>query len=355
MLGKSILDLSISNPTKVELALPDPFAIHQLRSDGYSPQASGSKEVLESISEYYRQEFHANVPADQLLLTSSTSEAYSYCFKLIADPGDSILIPQPSYPLLQMLVEAESLEGRHYPFHRVGSDWLLDRERLGQLCDNTTRAIVLVNPNSPTGHFLPEEDLNWLIDFSRDRYWLISDEVFSDYVWSNPGPDTRSLTQFQTQNAFVLSGLSKICALPQMKLAWIAMPSDPKLHQNLELVADTYLSVTTPIQSAATGWLAERQNFQAPVRDRCRANLELLQNSLRNTPWSLNQPEAGWVAILHGPSHIEEEDFALRLLAEGVSIQPGYFYDLPIQPCFVISLLTQVDHLRAGLRIILSA
>ena len=301
------------------------------------------------MATYYQQEFGANIAPERILLTTSTSEAYSYCFKLIADPGASILIPQPSYPLLQFLIEAEGLQTKSYPLHQAGGEWILDRDQLAASCDSTTRAIILVHPNNPTGHFLCREDLEWLVEFSRDRYWLISDEVFACYNWSAGKDQQRSLTALKAENALVLSGLSKICALPQMKLGWIVMPTDASIHHHLELVADTYLSVSSPIQRAALDWIPNRAKFQAPLRARCLENLRIIQQTLSGSQWAMLPVEAGWTVILRGPASCNEEDFVLRLLEHGFSAHPGYYYDLPFHPCLVLSLLTPTSQLQAGL------
>ncbi len=323
--------------------------------DPYAPQAKGALHTREQVAHYYEQEFSARISPDRILLTTSTSEAYGYCFKLIANPGDSILIPQPSYPLLQFLIEAEGLRARPYPLHQADGEWLLDREALAGACDETTRAIILVHPNNPTGHFLKSSELNWLIEFSADRLWLISDEVFADYAWSAECTQIRSLTQIKAPNVFSLSGLSKICALPQMKLGWIIMPQNQSIQNNLELIADTYLSVSAPIQQAAACWLPQRAQFQSPIRVRCLENLLAIPAQVKNTQWTLLPVEAGWSAILRGPANGSEEALVLRLLERDVYVHPGFYYDLPFQHSLVISLLTPPRHMISGIETIISS
>ena len=349
--GKTWIDLSISNPTRVGLALPDPFEIAPLAAHGYAPQAAGAAEARSAIATYYQQEFGAEIAPDRILLTTSTSEAYSYCFKLVADPGDTILVPQPSYPLLQFLIEAEGLVAKPYPLHYAGGEWILDRDRLKAACDASTRAIIIVSPNNPTGHFLSTADLDWLVEFSNDQYWLISDEVFADYAWTG---HPRSATQLKAPNCLVLSGLSKICALPQMKLGWIVRPEGSPIGPQLEWIADTYLSVSSPIERASPHWLAARSRFQHPIQTRCREGLATIERLLKGSAWTLLPVEAGWAAIVRGPDRHEEEDLALRLLESGFSAHPGFYYDLPFQPSFVISLLTPPDDLESGLAAILA-
>ncbi|MCX6612749.1 MAG: pyridoxal phosphate-dependent aminotransferase, partial [Acidobacteria bacterium] len=320
-----------------------------LEGDPYAPQAKGSLQTREQIALYYEQEFSSKIDPDQILLTTSTSEAYGYCFKLIADPGDSILIPQPSYPLLQFLIEAEGLRPKPYALHEADGEWILDRENLASACEDSTKAIIVVHPNNPTGHFLRSDDLNWLVEFSADRLWLISDEVFADYTWA-AATQKRSLTQIEAPNAFTLSGLSKICALPQMKLGWVVMPQNRSVHDNLELVADTYLSVSGPIQKAAACWLPQRAQFQSPIRERCLANLKNIPELLNDSHWSLLPVEAGWMAILKGPANRDEEGLVLQLLEKGFSVHPGFYYDLPFQNSLAISLLTPSLQLASGIQ-----
>ncbi len=353
--GRPLIDLSLSNPTQAAIGLPDPFLIAKLEGDPYAPLAKGSWQTREQVALYYEQEFSSKISPNRILLTTSTSEAYSYCFKLIANPGDSILIPQPSYPLLQFLVEAEGLKAKPYPLHEAGGEWILDREGLALACDDSTKAIVLVHPNNPTGHFLKSGDLNWLVEFSANRLWLISDEVFSDYAWQAASTHLRSLTQIEAPNTFTLSGLSKICALPQMKLGWIVMPQNESIHNSLELVADTYLSVSGPIQQAAACWLPQRGQFQSPIRERCLANLKNIPNQVKQSQWSLLPVEAGWTAILKGPSNGEEEALVLRLLELDFSVHPGFYYDLPLQNALVVSLLTPPHQLESGIEAIISS
>ncbi|MBM3761183.1 MAG: pyridoxal phosphate-dependent aminotransferase [Acidobacteria bacterium] len=353
MAAKPAIDLSISNPTQAGISLPDPFSIASVENHRYTPQASGALPARTAIAQYYAEEFQSQLSPDRILLTASSSEAYSYCFKLIANPGDTILIPQPSYPLLQFLIEAEGLVAKPYPLHEVLGEWILDREALLHHLTPDTAAIVLVHPNNPTGHFLTEADLAWLREISQNRCWLISDEVFADYRFD--GHKANSLATLNAHNAFTLSGLSKICALPQMKLGWIVLPEDPQIRRHMELIADTYLSVSSPIQSAAASWLAARKSFQQPISDRIQQNLSTLGQSLANTPWQLMPIQAGWAVILRGPTHLEEEALVLSLLERGFSVHPGFYYDLPFEPCLVLSLLTPPENLAQGVAAILAS
>lgn len=332
-------DLMVTNPLRAGLNLPPA-----------EPIPGGDART--AVAAYYASEQGAAIDPRQVLLTASTSEAYSFSFKLIADAGDRILLPQPSYPLLDHLTRAEALTGVPYPLHYAAGEWLLDREAIARCWDSRTRGIVLVEPNNPTGNWLSPADHDWLVEFTTGRGWLLSDEVFSDYGWqARPG---QPLASRKLDNLLVFSGLSKVCALPQMKLGWILMPKQPELWRRLELIADTWLSVSGPTLAAAPGWLDRRAQFQAPVKARCRQSLAILSEVLTGAAWELLPVAAGWCAVLRGPAHIDEESLLLALLKEGYLAHPGYYYDLPFPVSLVVSLLTPPADLRAGLAALIS-
>ncbi len=317
--GLPIRDLSISNPNSARLELPE-------------ARWDGGGELRAAIAAYYREEFGEEIASERIQVCASTSEGYSYCFKLLADAGDEILIPRPSYPLLSHLIGAEALRAVEYVTHFAAGQWILDREYLlGQVTDRT-RAVVVVTPNNPTGHFWTQEDWDWLEGALPRDVAIVTDEVFADYRWGG------TLARIPAR-AFRLSGLSKICALPQMKIGWIVMPEDERVAEAMEFVGDTYLSVSGPVAAASPGWLAARASFQEPVRARCLANLERLGRGV----------EAGWVKIVEGPGDRDEESVALEMLERGFWVQPGYFYDLPLRESYVVSLLTPQEDLEAGL------
>jgi alanine-synthesizing transaminase len=342
--GLPLIDLSRSNPTQCGLlpGLPDlgePLAAGARLA--YSPQSAGAANTRQAIVRYYAEEFGARLQPQQIVLTASTSEGYSYCLKLLADPGDEILIPEPSYPLLRLLIEAEGLRAVPYPLHQAAGEWILDHDYLRRAVNTRSRAIVCVNPNNPTGHFLSSADARWLSE-SFPSLAILSDEVFADYTWQQLPGRQRSFTTLEAPNAFCLSGLSKICALPQMKLGWIVMPPGAALQQAMEFVADTYLSVSTPVQQAAVEWLAKRSQLQAPISARCQENLRLLAGHIAPV-------EAGWAALLRCHKQRDEDAWVLALLELGFWIQPGYFYDLSGGPHLVLSLLTPPQETRDGL------
>ena len=327
--GAQILDLTESNPTHAGIVYPRSF-LTSLASDAalnYEPEPFGMPAAREIIA-------HAHgADRNRVVLTASTSEAYSWLFKLLCDPGDEILIPRPSYPLFDYLAALESVAVKHYGlFYDHG--WYIDFHTLERSITDRTRAVVLVNPNNPTGHFVKRHELEQLARFGLP---IISDEVFRDYRL-NVSPDSiLSLQDSADVLTFSLHGLSKAVGLPQMKLAWMIASGPERVvsHalERLEMIADTYLSVGTPVQCALESLLELRTPVQSQIIDRLRSNLDCLRASgLR-----FIEPEAGWYAIIRLAEGAE-----LRLLEENsVLLQPGYFYDFENPNYFVISLLTQ--------------
>src|SRR5579864_7079991 len=330
--GVRILDLTESNPTAAGLAYPaeailtalaDPKALH------YQPSPSGLSTARAALASYYS----GRVDPERILLTSSTSEGYAFLFKLLCDPGSEILTPRPSYPLFEFLAALESVRPVQYPLAYDGS-WHIDFDTLSRLVTSRTRAVVLVNPNNPTGSFVKQGELAQIVDLCRERELaIISDEVFSDYAIGDDPRRVSSLVDVRDLLTFSLSGLSKIAGLPQMKLGWIVVNGleqarKEALHR-LELIADTYLSVSAPVQCAAASLLDARQRIQEQIRSRVSGNLEFLRSQIgANSPWRVLHVEGGWYATLQAPRIRTEEEWALTLLAEdNVLVQPGFFFD----------------------------
>jgi aspartate/methionine/tyrosine aminotransferase len=281
------------------------------------------------------------------LLTASTSEAYSYLFKLLCDPGDEILSPRPSYPLFEFLAGLESVRVVQYPL-RYDGVWHIDFEALEQAVTPRTRAIVVVNPNNPTGSFLKREERARLETLGIP---ILSDEVFSDYAFAPDDSRVRTLTSSSGVLTFSMSGLSKIAGLPQMKLGWIVAggPGHEAALERLELIADTYLSVATPVQIALPRLLQASAVVRAQILDRTRANLALLRRSA--VPLHV---EGGWYATLQVPRTRSEEDWAIELLERrDVLVQPGFYFDFESEAFLVLSLLTPPDVFAEGLRRVL--
>jgi len=318
--GVQVLDLTESNPTHAGIVYPPGFlaALADDRALLYEPEPFGLPAARECIAREY------GVPYDRVIMTASTSEAYSWIFKLLCDPGDEVLVPRPSYPLFEYLARLESVEVRHYGlFYDHG--WFIDFHTIERALNERTRVIVLVNPNNPTGHFIRRHELDRLREYGVP---IISDEVFADYL-IEPAPD-RVLTLRGIAD-FTLNGLSKLVGLPQMKLAWIvtrdAVPE-------MEIIADTYLSVGTPVQVALPELLKLRPLVQKQIMERIRAN-------------SPGGVEAGWYAVL--PVSDDDETTCALLRDADTLVQPGYFYDFESSNRIVVSLLTPPETFQEGL------
>ena len=351
----AILDLTESNPTQAGFAY-DPALLESLadlRGLSYEPQPAGLLAARKAVAEYYasRGEF---IDPDQVVLTSGTSEAYSYLFKLLADPGDDVLVPRPSYPLFEYLGYLECVEVTHYPL-LLDRTWRLDLDALRECASHRSKAVVVVSPNNPTGNLLKKHELDLLTTTCASRgLAMIVDEVFSDFVLR--AQDKAPTAVVKDALCFTLSGLSKVVGLPQMKLAWIVVsgPRDERQRavERLELIADTYLSVGTPVQHAAGRLLATRGGFQKEVLARLTDNLRYLENEVAQSPAVTLLPvEGGWYAILRLPRTLGEEEWVLNLLEkDNVLVQPGYFYDFPHEAHVVVSLLTPVAVFQEGIR-----
>jgi len=305
------------------------------------------------------------VPAEHVILTASTSEAYAWLFKLLCDPGDRVLIPTPSYPLFDYLAALESVLVDPYPSHYLAGEWHIDLEALRAAVTDRTRAILLVSPNNPTGAVLHTTERDAIVTLCAERgLALISDEVFADTL--DLTLTDRALTDRVVTLAgedrcltFVLSGLSKVCLLPQLKLGWIAASGPaPRLHDalvRLEVIADTYLSVATPVQHALPLLLALRPQIQANVRQRLATNRLVLVQALQGSIASVLAADGGWSALLRVPRLLSDEAWALHLLAHhGVLLQPGWYFDMPTEGHLVMGLLTDEETFRQGVAALLA-
>ena len=350
--GELLDDLTQSNPTNAGILYPE--VTHRLVDDCsrlYEPSARGIQAAREAVASYYEWQ----VGPERILLTASTSEAYSYLFKLLCDPGDEVMAPRPSYPLFETLAQLECIRIRQYPL-RYHGEWLVDIDALRRAVTERTRAIVWVNPNNPTGSYLKQDEYEEIASLCEQHgLALISDEVFSDYGIS---VDPRAVSKLIGRNeclSFSLSGLSKVCGLPQMKLGWIVAsgPGHETALQRLEWIADAYLSVGAPVQCAAATLLSCRDPIQQQIRDRAVSNLEFLRRATAESPCRLLRVEGGWYATLQVPRTRSEEAWALLLLENGVLVQPGYFFDFESEAYLVLSLLTEPATLARGVKHIL--
>ena len=359
--GAHILDLTESNPTNAELhydreqvleSLADPRALR------YEPAARGLLSAREAIGGYYACR-GTRVEPSRILLTASTSEAYTYVFKLLCNPGDEVLVPRPSYPLFEYLAAMECVTIKQYPLRYDGA-WHIEFEAIRQAIGPRTKAIVVVNPNNPTGSFLKHSEWKRLSELGLP---VLSDEVFSDFSF---GPDPSQVPTLAAPTSvhgegvltFSMSGLSKIAGLPQMKLGWIAAsgPGHQAALEGLEWIADTFLSVATPVQWALPKLLHLAEPIRQEILARCQANLQFLQASAKGTPCHVLNTEGGWYATVQVPRTRNEEEWALELLGEQeVLVQPGFFYDFESEAFLVLSLLTPPGVFEEGVRRMISA
>jgi alanine-synthesizing transaminase len=357
--GKAILHLTRSNPSECgftydEKGIQQAFAQPELHR--YQPNPRGIVSAREAVSAYYRQR-QIHVATDDLILTSGTSEAYSFVFRLLCNPGDEVLIPAPGYPLFDFLADLCDVKLVRYPLI-YDHGWQIDFSVLSAVASARTKALIVVHPNNPTGHYTSVAEQVRLPEFCRQRgLALIADEVFLDF--SLEDSHVTSFTSINQPLTFTLSGLSKICGMPQMKLAWIAVsgPASEKSQAlaRLEVIADAYLSVGTPVQLAAPALLAMRAAFQAQVMSRVRANLRELDAQLsRQSASSRLLCEGGWAAVLRIPAIQSDEDLAITLLAkDGVYVHPGHFYDFAQHGHAVVSLIVPEEEFAQGIRRVL--
>lgn len=358
--GLPLLDLTASNPTQCGFRYDEPgilAALSDARAMTYDPDPRGMLRAREAIARYYRGH-GARLSPDRIFLTTSTSEAYSWLFRLLCNPGEEVLIAQPSYPLFDFLAQLDDVQLRPYPlFYDHG--WQIDFAGLRERITPATRAIALVHPNNPTGHWTRERDeLEELC--CEHGLALIVDEVFLDYPLADAAGASFATGEHRTPT-FVLSGISKIAALPQMKAAWIAA-SGPERElrtalERLEVIADTFLSMNAPVQCALETWLAGAPALQNQIRHRTRLNLHALNGVLGRCPAvTLLQVEAGWYAVLRVPVLGPDEDLAVRLVEErGVSVHPGYFFGFSGDGWLIVSLLTPEAEFRNGIEGICAA
>jgi aspartate/methionine/tyrosine aminotransferase len=356
--GAEILDLTESNPTAAGLSYGTESIVKAFddpRWLRYEPAPAGILAARTAVSQYYSN----RVPVNRILLTASTSEAYGFLFKLLADPGDEILAPSPSYPLFDFLAALDSVRIVQYPlvYHR---GWAIDFDALVARITPRTRAVVIVNPNNPTGSFLKKAELAQLVELCRKHgLAILSDEVFSDFGFEEDPARVRSLIDVEDVLAFSLSGLSKVSGLPQLKLGWIVVSGPESLrtqaYERLELIADTYLSVGAPVQWAAGTLLGLREVIQREILTRVRRNLEFLRGEIgAGSPWRVLDVEGGWYAVVEAPRIHSEENWVLTLLDQNnVLVQPGFFFDFEREAFLVLSLLTRPEVFEEGVRRIL--
>ena len=353
--GVPLIDLTISNPTSAGVSYPPDLlaSLADARGLQYAPEPLGLRSAREAIAGHFSSH-RAPIAPERVVLTASTSEAYAFLFKLLCSPGEAVLVPQPSYPLFELLTRLEGVSSQPYRLEYHGV-WSIDRVSVRRALTPETRAILVVSPNNPTGAFVRAADREWLAGLAAERgLAIISDEVFAGY----PLRVREDATGFRGESralTFVLGGLSKWAGLPQVKLGW-AFASGPDALvaaalEGLEVICDTYLSVSTPVQIAAPALLRAGVANRIAIDLRLRQNLIRLETRLERHPaLELLTPEGGWSAVLRVPATTSEEALVLRLLEDAhVIAHPGYFFDFPDEAFVVLSLLTPTATFDEGL------
>src|SRR5215471_7643003 len=375
-----LLDLTASNPTRVGLQYDSAAILGSLASPralDYDPQAKGILEGRQAVSRYYAVNLPGLIPAhevdpERIILTASTSEGYSYVFRLLCNAGDELLVPKPSYPLFEFLADLQDVKLVPYPLI-YDHGWQMDFHWMEKAVTARTRGVVIVHPNNPTGSYVHAEERGLLNAFCRERgLALIVDEVFLDYALRSDGtvelhstgqPKAALPTSAVQQLSFVsnrevltftLSGLSKISALPQMKVAWVVTSGPDEIAHTalarLEVIADTYLSMNAPIQWAVPMLLEQRNDIQRHLMERVRANLAELDRQLVRQPSCQRLAvEGGWYAVLRVPVTRSDEELAIELVRErSVLVHPGHFYDFPSDGYLVLSLISPEPEFAEG-------
>jgi aspartate/methionine/tyrosine aminotransferase len=386
--GGKVLDLTVSNPTRAGLRYEEQAILGALASPralDYDPQSKGLREAREAVAEYYRAEHGVRgLDAEQVILTTSTSEGYSFVFRLLCNAGDELLVPKPSYPLFEFLADLQDVKLAPYELI-YDHGWQMDFPSLEKALTARTRGVVVVHPNNPTGSYVQASEMKMLNLFCAEHgLAVIADEVFLDYGLDSPKANPRSLHAPLDRRppiqrlgrddsakrhesfagnpevlTFTLSGLSKVAALPQMKVAWVVTSGPESDVQEamgrLEVIADTYLSMNAPLQWATPVLLAQRKNIQPQLLERVRANLTELDRQLAGQQVCQRLTvEGGWCAVLRVPVTRSDEDLAIELLREKlVLVHPGHFYDFPRDGYLILSLITPSSEFAEGVRAVL--
>ncbi|MBI2827986.1 MAG: pyridoxal phosphate-dependent aminotransferase [Acidobacteria bacterium] len=346
--GAQVADLTESNPTRA--AIPYPAGLLASLADAealhYEPHPFGLLSARGAVAEDQSRRGVRVDPA-HVVLTASTSEAYSWLFKLLCNPGEAVLVPRPSYPLFEHLTALEGIRAHPYALEYHGR-WAIDVDSIAA-APQDVRAVLVVSPNNPTGSYLNEEELQRISNLCRERRWaLVADEVFADYPLEAEHPLTDIAARSEVLS-FTLAGLSKAVGLPQLKLGWCIAggpaPERDAALAALEVIADSYLSVGTPVQVAAPRLLQAGASIRAAIQERIRRNLTTLRAAVRRYPaCDVLRAEGGWSAVARVPATRSEEQLALHLLrTERILAHPGYFFDFSREAYLVLSLLPPGD------------
>ncbi|HYM24538.1 MAG TPA: pyridoxal phosphate-dependent aminotransferase [Vicinamibacterales bacterium] len=359
--GRPFIDLTESNPTRASFDYPADvlLPLGDAAARSYAPSPLGAPTARAAVSgEYARQGL--TVPADRIVLTSSTSEAYSWLFKLLADAGDEVLVPRPSYPLFEHLTQLDLVSARPYDLEYHGV-WSIDFATVEGALTPRTRAVLIVSPNNPTGSFVSAEDLDRLAGLCAPRgIAIVADEVFADYELEAGAASAAGRVLARNDVlSFGLGGLSKTVGLPQMKLAWMGVGGPAPLVsaalERLEIIGDAYLSVSTPVQVAAPLLLQRGAHVRRQIAERVAGNYRIVRAAAEAVPSiGVMRSEGGWYSVLQVPSFDSEEDLVLSLLdQDGVLTHPGYFFDFPRESFLIVSLLPPRPEFSAGIERVL--
>jgi len=350
--GLPIADLTASNPTRsgFNYDAESLAALMDVQVLDYDPQALGLLRAWESVCGYYA-DHGVTISPERVVLTTSTSEAYSFLFKLLCDPGNEIVVPQPGYPLFDFLAVLDDVKINGAPLV-YDHGWQIEPEGFRRAITAETRAIVLVHPNNPTGHFTKAWEAQELAAICRERgIALIVDEVFLDYGFGHAEAASFAVG-LEGVDVYVVSGLSKIAGLPQMKSAWIVAtgPHAAAAMERLEVIADTFLSMNAPVQGAMPGWIEGRKEIQRQIKERVTGNLAELDRRLEVVDAvGRLEVEGGWYAVLRIPALQPDERTVLELLDRGAWVHPGYFFGMEEAGWLVVSLLGPVEEFRTGM------
>lgn len=363
-----IIDLTLSNPTLCGFDYSI-FNLEKIFSHNknytYKPSSSGTEDLRTSIKNYYIQRFSDLsfkylFSENNLFFTSGTSESYSHIFKVLCNPGESVLIPKPGYPLIYYIARINNFKVVYYNLNYKNEKWEIDFNSLLSSVSKKTKCIVAINPNNPTGNYIKKDEFLNLISICQEKNLpLIIDEVFFDYRIKSENSIT--LDYFKTYNipVFILNGLSKIAALPQMKLSWIYFTADnvieEKIRMNLDFICDTYLSVNTPIINATSKILKYYKSIQEKIKNRIKSNLDYLQTVIENSKNAhLLSYEGGWYAVVKFKTYFDDDTLSQRILKEKyIFIYPGYFYDFKNKGYLILSLIIQEKDFKEGIEKIL--
>ena len=362
-LGHAIIDLTESNPTRCSFKYLAPDILRPLCDPAnifYEPDPRGLLEARKTVCAYYAQK-GITVAPHQVFLTASTSEAYTFLFRLLCDPGDSLLAPEPSYPLFDYLSGLSDVGLVRYALN-YGKGWRMDFSHLKNAAQENLKGVILVNPNNPTGNFIKPDELKALNAFcAASETAIISDEVFFDFAFGLESNKKISLAGNSDVLTFTLSGISKILGLPQMKLSWIVVSGPAALCQKalerLEIIADTHLSVNTPSQRALAAWMDRRQAIGHEISERLMINRDHLRKELKgHGNVEILECEGGWYLTIQVDTHMTDEALALELLEKrGVLVHPGYFYDFSEGAFLVMSLLPSRETFLEGAKLLAEA